>query len=351
MRIKRNWKIGNYAVIKLPGHTESINALSCNPHFIVSASKDKTIRVWHILSRSCLHVFRGHTGSVNTIHVDDTEIVSGSEDGTIRIWSIDTGNEKRCIPATDHTAGGIIFKLMCTPNRIICNGSPGQVLIWDRETGNLVKILLIPLALPISSIHAVDNNLAIAVANTIFLYDLTNIQSDLSPRLTLRHPNYEMHPAYGISNIVGHVTIFPKSEYILSYDGTYIHIFSMSDGTIVQTYIQNARTMFFLLRDNCAKNTIGKLVSETPDNKDSTGFDNLNLWCFLGPKFNYRDRIGFILSYHNINCKNTEVLAFVHRTNPDHALILHDYAARPPEIPTTIVKPVPRAKRSKCVIS
>ncbi|AYV84911.1 MAG: hypothetical protein Hyperionvirus54_1, partial [Hyperionvirus sp.] len=65
MRIKGNWKMGKYNVIKLCGHTEPITAVCCNADFVCSASRDMTIRIWDISTRLCLHILRGHTGLIS----------------------------------------------------------------------------------------------------------------------------------------------------------------------------------------------------------------------------------------------------------------------------------------------
>ncbi|EGC39617.1 hypothetical protein DICPUDRAFT_26566 [Dictyostelium purpureum] len=60
----------------------------------VSASLDKTLRVWNFNKEQseikALAVLKEHTGSVESVDVspDQTRIVSGSMDGTIKLWSI-----------------------------------------------------------------------------------------------------------------------------------------------------------------------------------------------------------------------------------------------------------------------
>ncbi|KAK9821320.1 hypothetical protein WJX81_001477 [Elliptochloris bilobata] len=58
--------------------------------FLLSASMDKTVRLWHISMDDCLRVFR-HTDFVTALDfhpIDDKFFVSGSIDGKVRVWNI-----------------------------------------------------------------------------------------------------------------------------------------------------------------------------------------------------------------------------------------------------------------------
>ncbi|NTW37409.1 MAG: hypothetical protein HGB17_15070, partial [Syntrophobacteraceae bacterium] len=56
----------------------------------VSASRDKTLKVWDIMTAECLNTFKGHTGKINCLALtpNDEMIVSGSEDKTIKVWDL-----------------------------------------------------------------------------------------------------------------------------------------------------------------------------------------------------------------------------------------------------------------------
>ena len=86
------------------GHTKPVVALS---HFvasydcIVSASNDKTLRLWNINGTHESMVLKGHEKAVSCVQVgklskssgnDDWVIFSGSSDRTVRVWALDTGS-------------------------------------------------------------------------------------------------------------------------------------------------------------------------------------------------------------------------------------------------------------------
>jgi len=76
---------------RFAGHRADVSGLSWSKNnFILSASVDKTVRLWHPDSDVCLHVF-GHTDSVTTVTFhpfDETKFITGSIDGFLRLWSI-----------------------------------------------------------------------------------------------------------------------------------------------------------------------------------------------------------------------------------------------------------------------
>ena len=78
--------------IFLNAHLSNISKilLTSDNKYIISASKDTTIRIWNFKSIKQEAVLSGHIGPVTTIGITDDNkyIISGSKDTTIRIWSL-----------------------------------------------------------------------------------------------------------------------------------------------------------------------------------------------------------------------------------------------------------------------
>ena len=60
----------------------------------VSASQDKTLKVWELASGRELCTLSGHTDSVTAVAVtgDGRRAVSASEDQTLKVWELETGH-------------------------------------------------------------------------------------------------------------------------------------------------------------------------------------------------------------------------------------------------------------------
>ena len=75
---------------KLQGHDEIVWAVEVAGNRLLSASADKTIRMWDIDSRRCEHVLEDHARPVLSLAVCGNKLFSGSYDYTIKVWSLDT---------------------------------------------------------------------------------------------------------------------------------------------------------------------------------------------------------------------------------------------------------------------
>ncbi|GLU23421.1 hypothetical protein SLE2022_394250 [Rubroshorea leprosula] len=78
-------------ICSFQGHLDDVLDLSWSKsQHLLSSSMDKTVRLWHLSSKTCLKVF-SHSDYVTCIQfnpVDDSYFISGSLDAKVRIWSI-----------------------------------------------------------------------------------------------------------------------------------------------------------------------------------------------------------------------------------------------------------------------
>jgi WD40 repeat protein len=74
----------------LKGHTRHVRSASFSPDGsrIVTASWDKTAKVWDAKTGIELVTLNGHTGSVTSagFSADGSRIITISADGTVRMW-------------------------------------------------------------------------------------------------------------------------------------------------------------------------------------------------------------------------------------------------------------------------
>jgi WD40 repeat protein len=128
----------------LSGHTDSILGCAISPDasFIVSASRDKTLKIWDAVDGEKRATLKGHTNAVSAcaISSDASFIVSASFDNTLKIWDAVTGEEKATLAGhTDDVRGCAISP----DSSFVVSASKDKTLrIWDmgssKEQATLV---------------------------------------------------------------------------------------------------------------------------------------------------------------------------------------------------------------------
>jgi F-box and WD-40 domain protein 1/11 len=102
-RLEANWEHGKYVNFQLPHpdyleemHEECIYTIQHSGRYLVSGSRDKTLRIWDLDTRRLVREpLEGHQGSVLCLQFDadpsEDLIVSGSSDATVILWKFSTG--------------------------------------------------------------------------------------------------------------------------------------------------------------------------------------------------------------------------------------------------------------------
>jgi len=121
----------------LSGHVYKVNgcAVSADGVTIVSASDDTTLKVWDGRSGAERFTLRGHSGRVRgcAITGDGSTIVSASNDQTLKIWDGWSGAERFTVNA--HTEA--ILDCVVTPGgeTIVSSSVDGTLKVWDGRSG------------------------------------------------------------------------------------------------------------------------------------------------------------------------------------------------------------------------
>ncbi|KAF4552633.1 WD domain-containing protein 12 [Elsinoe fawcettii] len=81
----------------LRGHGAAVNAIQIYENTIVSASGDRTVRMWDIKTGECIREISGHVKGIACVQFDGRRVVSGSSDNTVRIFDAVTKGEVACL--------------------------------------------------------------------------------------------------------------------------------------------------------------------------------------------------------------------------------------------------------------
>ena len=108
----------------------------------VTASTDKTARIWHVPTVKEIAILRGHEQMLNSAEFspDGGHIVTASQDGTARIWDAAGGT---AIAVLDGHMGGRIASAVFSPNgtRIVTASWDRSARIWETATGKQIAVL------------------------------------------------------------------------------------------------------------------------------------------------------------------------------------------------------------------
>ncbi|HEX4588815.1 MAG TPA: WD40 repeat domain-containing protein, partial [Gemmataceae bacterium] len=159
------------------GHTEAIEKVAFTPDGkrLVTASKDKTVRVWDIATGRELRTLIGHTGIVRglTVLPDNRRAATAGWDGTVRLWDLDTGEELRQYPGHK----GQVWWVECDAagRRLLTAGQDGTIRLWDVNAGTAIKVMGKHFGTATAAVFLADGKRAVSAGEdgNVFLWDLT----------------------------------------------------------------------------------------------------------------------------------------------------------------------------------
>ncbi|AKT39997.1 effector-associated domain EAD1-containing protein [Chondromyces crocatus] len=143
LRLRHGVRLGPTLLHTFVGHERPVSACGVTPDdgLLLSASADRTLRLWALGSGEPLAVLRGHEDEVTScaITADGKMAVSSSVDATLRVWDL---TAQRCLVSLEHE-GRWVTACAVSPDgkRVVGGLDNGRITVWDRASRRLVGSL------------------------------------------------------------------------------------------------------------------------------------------------------------------------------------------------------------------
>jgi WD40 repeat protein/class 3 adenylate cyclase len=130
-------------LLTLDGHTNAVTGVSFGPdgRTAISASEDKTLKLWDVQSGTVIRTLEGHEGGVCCVALspDGRTALSGGEDNTLKLWDLQTGKPIRTLVGHVGAVRSVVFS---PDDRTALSGSDDRTLrVWNLGTGKLLNTL------------------------------------------------------------------------------------------------------------------------------------------------------------------------------------------------------------------
>lgn len=123
------------------GHTAAVKAVAVSPDgkYVLTASRDRSIKLWDMETQAEMRTFVGHSHTVNSLawSADGKFFVSGSADNTAKVWEVISGKEVFTTPAFEKYVTAVSF----TPSNkhILVAGYSDSAAIFNILSGEILK--------------------------------------------------------------------------------------------------------------------------------------------------------------------------------------------------------------------
>lgn len=147
----RLWSLLTWTcLLTFRGHTQPVFDVQFGPfgHYFASCSLDKTARLWCIEQAQTLRIFTDGCNDVETLcfHPNSNYLVTSSSDRILRIWDLlevkDGQQVKPIRQMSGHKLNVCVLKFSKDGKYLISAGYDRQLMIWDCSNGSLVTCFL-----------------------------------------------------------------------------------------------------------------------------------------------------------------------------------------------------------------
>ena len=238
----------------LSGHRGRVRsvAVMADGKRVISASEDRTLKLWDLETGSEIRTFSGHTDRVRFVAITPSErcVISASNDNTLKVWDLDSGNEIKTLSGHSDRVRSVI--VTNDEKRAISASGDKTIKVWDLKTGCNIQTLTGHSERVSSLALSSDEKQLISASNdsTIKLWDLNTG----AEKKTLR----------GHSSWVNAVVIANDGKRLISAsaDDT-LKIWDLETGQVLHTLEGHTDQVRNVAITNCGKKIISASTDET----------------------------------------------------------------------------------------
>ncbi len=234
------------------GHYRGVTAVTMMPNgrFALSASQDMTIRLWDLVTRSCIWIGRGHEDLVLALAVssDGRLLVSGSQDMTIRTWNSATGKSQWI--GRGHTDR--VTAVAVTPNgRFIISGSRDKTLrLWSVASGKTIWVTEKHASAVTAVIISPDGRYVLSGHDeeNLYLWDITT-----GKRVERKYYGASLEQLGFVTGSTTSLAISADGQFVVSGNrDTSVRLWNFQSGEIIRAYTGHERavTSVAISKDN-----------------------------------------------------------------------------------------------------
>ena len=212
---------------------------------VISASFDRTLKLWDLETGKEIRSFIGHKNSIQSCTVSLVEnqyMISASRDQTLKLWDLETGKEIRTFSGhKDFVIGCII-----TPDgkQMISASGDKTIKLWDMETGKEIRSFIGHLDIILNCILLPDCRRIVSASwdHTLKLWDLESGQ--------------EIRTFKGHKDLVWRCAVSPNGQYMVSASSDQtLKLWNIETGDEIRTFYGHQSTVY-----GCSLSPDGKYI-------------------------------------------------------------------------------------------